>query len=92
MSDDTDWTYDAQRREYSRSIGPCTISVWQEPNGTWAVSVDSPASHNPVRRGFRSLDDAQAWGDAEVAALNAMTQDGPPYPPRRRDERSDDDG
>jgi hypothetical protein len=77
MSDDADWTYDAKRREYTRSIGFCTISVWQAASGVWATSVDSPDSHNTVRRGFRSLEEAQAWGEAEAAALNAMAQEPP---------------
>jgi len=92
MSDDTDWTYDEQRREYARSVGPCTITAWHEQTGAWASSVDSPNSHNLIRRGFRSLEEAQAWGEAEAAALNAMTDERRRYRPRRSDERGEDDG
>jgi hypothetical protein len=92
MSDEAGWTYDEQRHEYTRAIGPCTISAWKVPNDTWAVSVDSPDSHNIIRRRFRSLEEAQAWGEAEATALNTMTQEGRQYPPRRRDAKRRDDG
>ncbi len=77
MRDETRWVYHEQRHEYSCSIGPCTITAWDHMHDRWSICINAPGRRSTVRHGFRSLEEAEAWSEAEVASLNAMTQEPP---------------
>ena len=65
-----EWTSDTTGRRYTTTQGSCQGTVWQDATDLWTAIV---SAHGLAvgQNSFTAVEDAQAWCEAEVAALTA---------------------
>ena len=65
-----DWSFNPKTDIYALMVGPCTAEVWRIPSGYWGSEV-TVAHQTQVRTIALTREDAQAWCEAQLAALGA---------------------
>ncbi len=70
-----EWTIDPDTERPTLATGGCTATIWNAGHGTYAATVTDNSTVTS-RRGFATLEEAQAWCLTKMAELRVSGRRG----------------